>query len=61
MANTKKMDRAARKKTKRDARRGVKAQLAALSYAERKAMRKHEGTRSEFLRELEQSKQPAAE
>lgn len=56
MANTKNMDREARKLTKRDSRRALKKQYADLSIAERKAYRKFEGTFTEFLREQEAAK-----
>ncbi len=56
MANTKNMDREARKQAKRDSRRALKQQYADLSIAERKAYRKFEGTFTEFLREQEAAK-----
>jgi hypothetical protein len=56
MANTKNMDREARKLTKRDSRRALKKQYADLSIAERKTYRKFEGTFTEFLREQEAAK-----
>ncbi len=56
MANTKNMDREARKLAKRDSRRALKRQYADLSIAERKAYRKFEGTFTEFLREQEAAK-----
>jgi hypothetical protein len=52
MANTKKLDTKARKKAKRKMRIAVKDQLASLSLKERKELRKFEGTKSQFLREL---------
>lgn len=51
MANTKNLDRAARKTAKRVSRRNIKSQVAELTLKQRKALRKHEGTRTEFLRE----------
>ncbi len=54
MANTKDLDRAARKAAKRLSRRALKARFAALTLKERKALRKFEGTLSQFLREAEQ-------
>ena len=57
MADTKNLDRAERKATKRASRRALKAKVAGLTHKERKALRKHEGTTTEFLRELEQSEQ----
>jgi hypothetical protein len=56
MANTKNIDREARKAAKRDSRRALKKQYADLSIAERKAYRKFEGTFTEFLREQEAAK-----
>ena len=56
MANTKDLDRAARKQNKRVARRGHKAKLEALTVKERKELRKYEGTQAAFLRELEARK-----
>jgi len=56
MANTKNLDRAARKATKRDSRRAHKAQLDALTYKERKELRKYEGTETAFLREFDARK-----
>jgi len=53
MANTKQLDREARKQTKRKARRAVKARYGELTLAQRKALRKYEGTLTEFLREQE--------
>ncbi len=52
MANTKETPRTERKTLKRAARKAFKAKLSALTYKERKEMRKHEGTDSEFLQEL---------
>ncbi len=54
MANTKDLDRAARKAAKREARRALKGRVAALTLKQRKALRKHEGTTTEFLRELDE-------
>ncbi len=51
MANTKNLDRESRKQAKRESRRAIKAQFADLTLAQRKALRKFEGTRTEFLRE----------
>ncbi len=51
MANTKNLDRAERKATKRTSRRALKARFADLTLKDRKALRKYEGTLSAFLRE----------
>lgn len=51
MANTKDLDRSARKAAKRTTRRAVKARVADLTLKERKALRKYEGTLHQFLRE----------
>jgi hypothetical protein len=53
MANTKNLDRNARKAAKRTARRALKDRFAALTLKDRKALRKYEGTLSAFLREKE--------
>lgn len=54
MANTKDLDRSARKAAKRQSRRDTKARFAALTLKQRKALRKYEGTLSAFLREQEE-------
>jgi len=53
MANTKHLEREARKQAKRESRRALKARFGELTLAQRKALRKHEGTLTEFLREQE--------
>lgn len=53
MANTKHLDREARKQAKRQIRRALKARFSELTLAQHKALRKYEGTLTEFLREQE--------
>jgi hypothetical protein len=53
MANTKNLTLEDRKQAKRDSRRAVKARYGELTLAQRKALRKYEGTQSDFLRELD--------
>lgn len=59
MANTKRMKRENRKAKKRQARRTLKAKVAALSTKEAKQLRKFEGTTTAFLRKLETEKASA--
>jgi len=54
MANTKDLDRAGRKQAKREARRSFKARLSELNLKERRELRKYEGTRAAFIRELDE-------
>ncbi|HNR98662.1 MAG TPA: hypothetical protein PKX48_00475 [Planctomycetota bacterium] len=61
MANTKKLDRKERRLAKRQARRTLKAKLGSLSHADRKALRKFEGTKTAFFRQKEAAAKAAAE
>ncbi|HAK94935.1 MAG TPA: hypothetical protein DCM87_08005 [Planctomycetes bacterium] len=60
MANTKKLDRKARQLAKRQARRTLKNKLDSLSRADRKALRKFEGTKTAFFRQKEAAAAKAA-
>jgi hypothetical protein len=59
MANTKKLTPKARRLVKRTSRRTLKAKLNALPRAERKELRKFEGTKTAFLRQKEAARQKA--
>ena len=59
MANTKKLDPKARRLAKRTSRRALKAKVSALSRAERKELRKFEGTKTAFFRQKAAAKAAA--